>query len=601
MTQTCSTCRSRKVRCDGVHPICGPCSRARRSVTCSYVNSPSEVTRGPLLQKGNACYACRRKKKKCDARRPFCTTCEVAGKQDECQYEENVQRNLTESLMARNRALEERIAELERQQGSYSAATEQRNQASPLATAHVLDLLSNPGSMSAQSWIPFLPNLSTLPDLTCPSILNNLDFAFQVTEHASSTEIVSPGATLIGYSSIQQLSEFRMTFLNHHGQLGISFPEPKMRAIMNGDLSGTYAHPVLIHVAQLMGCRLWQDQHRMNLNGTIENIQLQLTNRALLENPDPVTKLQVHSVLAIYFLIKRMMHEGRDQLVKGAQVAAEFRMRFDMLVAGGLPSLQDEPDVAQEHICALSQLMYLDKAATIVLNDPSLLGADYDQQFRTLPYVFPTISKNNLVVLRARSVDFLHRSRQLAARWMELILSIGATQVGSTSDAQMHWYEEYWELLEDVSDHIGHLSPMLLKTGFFRQREFALALRMCLIVSLTAAAELHRLLANHHTESRLKSINVILEIVALTKGLQDEDYIFLDPILGVCWSMVAIVLNQERMCPIDASSSVEWKSSFTVIRYSAHKLGHTLPFMENSVESINGVAVDSEGPSGSFE
>jgi len=390
--------------------------------------------------------------------------------------------------------------------------------------------------------------------------------------------------------SLRELDEFRVTFLSHHGQLGVSLPESKIRAIMTGDLSGTHVHPSLIYVAQLMGCRLWQEQNRTVLNSAVEHVQLLFVFQALLDTPDPVTRLQIHSVLAIYFLIKRRMLEGRDQLLRAARVALEYNMRFDTHSTETLEPKLDTSDEVQEHICALSQLMYLDKAAAIVLNDPSLLSADYDQQFKALPFTFPAISKNKLVVLRARSVAFLQHCRRLSARWTEIILNIGTSINPSMPDAQKQWYEEYWDLLEDIYEHISTLNPSMLKTSFFRQREHALALKMCMIISLTAAAELHRLLASHHPESRSECVDLVFQIVGITKGLQDEDYIFLDPILGTCWSIVATILNQERTSSIDESSSAQCKSSFTVIMTSASKLGHTLPFMEHSMETISGVA-----------
>ncbi|KAJ7666583.1 hypothetical protein DFH06DRAFT_1184215 [Mycena polygramma] len=60
---TCKVCRQRKVRCDGVKPACGPCSRGRKSFTCEYLD-PS-VPPSPELPKGAACipYACQYREK----------------------------------------------------------------------------------------------------------------------------------------------------------------------------------------------------------------------------------------------------------------------------------------------------------------------------------------------------------------------------------------------------------------------------------------------------------------------------------------------------------------------------------------------------------
>lgn len=180
----------------------------------------------------------------------------------------------------------------------------------------------------------------------------------------------------------------RATFLTHHGQLGVSLSPAKMQAIMDGDLTGTVVHPVLVYVGQVIGCLFWQQRRRITLNSAVEAMLLQLVDQAMLDSPNVVTRLQVHCVLAIYFLGKRLMREGREQLMKAAQVALHNNLRLDAHAAEALVSMDNASEEAQEHICALSQLMYIDKAVSIVLNDPSLLTSDLDQQFRTLPVKF---------------------------------------------------------------------------------------------------------------------------------------------------------------------------------------------------------------------
>ena len=50
---------------------------------------------------------------KCDAKRPTCSTCKAANKHSQCLYEDDAQRNLIQSLVARTRELEERLASAE--------------------------------------------------------------------------------------------------------------------------------------------------------------------------------------------------------------------------------------------------------------------------------------------------------------------------------------------------------------------------------------------------------------------------------------------------------------------------------------------------------
>ncbi|TFY58485.1 hypothetical protein EVJ58_g6386 [Rhodofomes roseus] len=387
--------------------------------------------------------------------------------------------------------------------------------------------------------------------------------------------------------SLQELSDYRATFLAHHCQLGVSLTDAKLQAIASGDISGTHIHPVLVYAAQVIGCCFWQLQHRITLNSAVETTQLKLVERAMIDTPPPIARLQVHCILAIYFLLKRQMREGREQLMKAAQVTLHNNLRFDTHMAEAFATLEHTIDDAQEQICALSQLMYLDKASTMVLNDPSLLTDDYDRQFQSLPYMFPHMTKNNLVVLRARSVALLQESRRLAARWTELILNLGTFDPQATLDEQTKWYEDYWGHLEDVLEHNSTLTVSTLKSSFGGHRELELTLKMCTIMSLTAAAELHRLLASHHPDSRAKCLSTALEVVGITKELRDDDYHFLDPILGTCWSMVAALLEEQRP---HVEEHAQLKTSFNIILNSASKLGLALPYMERSLVNINNVA-----------
>ncbi|TFY67291.1 hypothetical protein EVJ58_g1734 [Rhodofomes roseus] len=556
-----------------------------RPIECAYVDTAPAQPKGPLLQKGNACLACRRKKKKCDAKRPYCTTCEVAGKQQGCLYEDNVQRHLTEALMARTRELETRLAIYEGQsQGSSPDQPRNNIQADDIMTS----------SLPPSSQLLLVPDESSVLDIAYPDIISNLgassSYTLNTAEHfrpsngSASSHSTSSSQSLV---SLQELSDYRATFLAHNCQLGVSLTEAKLQAIASGDVSGTHVHPVLVYTAQVIGCCFWQLQYRITLNSAVETTQLELIKRAMLDAPPPIARLQVHCILAIYFLLKRQMPERREQLLKAAQVTLHNNLRFDTHTAEAFATLENTLNEAQEQICALSQFLYLDKAAGMVLNDPSLLTEDYDRQFHTLPYMFPYMTKNNLVVLRARSLALLQESRRLAARWTEIVVNLGTFDPQATLDEQTKWYDDYWGRLEEVLEHNSTLTVSTLKSSFAGHRQLALALKMSTILSLTAAAELHRVLARHHPNSRAKCLSTVLEIVGITKELRDDDYHFLDPILGPCWSMVAAMLEEQRP---HVEEHAQLKTSYNIILSSANKLGLALPYMEHSLANISNVA-----------
>lgn len=124
--------------------------------------------------------------------------------------------------------------------------------------------------------------------------------------------------------------------------------------------------------------------------------------------------------------------------------------------------------------------------------------------------MFPNMFKTNIILLRARSTSLLHECRRLMLRWQQLVLNLGAQ---ASLDDQTKWYEDYWELLEDTLEHNSVLTMNTLKATFGGNREMATVLKTCTVLSLTAATQLHHLLAGHHPESRTKCLGTALEVV----------------------------------------------------------------------------------------
>ena len=102
------------------------------------------------------------------------------------------------------------------------------------------------------------------------------------------------------------------------------------------------------------------------------------------------------------------------------------------------------------------------------------------------------------------------------------------------------WYTQYWEALEDVTQHVALLYPQMLQASLCADPRDGLCLKVCIIVALAAQVELHRMPGTYHAESRQKSLSVILEVISLTKGLKGEDYDMLEPILGVRLARVKV-------------------------------------------------------------
>ncbi|KAK7020386.1 adenylate kinase [Favolaschia claudopus] len=65
------------------------------------------------LKRGSACLCCRRRKLKCDGLRPLCTQCKQTNRIPECQYHDEKQKSRTERLEERLSLLQQRLGELE--------------------------------------------------------------------------------------------------------------------------------------------------------------------------------------------------------------------------------------------------------------------------------------------------------------------------------------------------------------------------------------------------------------------------------------------------------------------------------------------------------
>lgn len=112
-------------------------------------------------------------------------------------------------------------------------------------------------------------------------------------------------------------------------------------------------------------------------------------------------------------------------------------------------------------------------------------------------------------------------------------LAKSSTRILEHSALPPEWYTQYWETLEDVAMHVALLYPQMLQATLCADPRHGLCLKVGLIIALAAQVELHRMPGTYHSESRQKSLSVILEVISLTKGLKDEDYVMLEPILGV--------------------------------------------------------------------
>lgn len=76
---TCTTCRARKVRCNGARDICSNCERL--GFPCSYDDADPNAWSGALPRRRvrQACLSCHSRKARCSGHMPSCDRCRAQG------------------------------------------------------------------------------------------------------------------------------------------------------------------------------------------------------------------------------------------------------------------------------------------------------------------------------------------------------------------------------------------------------------------------------------------------------------------------------------------------------------------------------------------
>ncbi|KAI0336461.1 hypothetical protein GY45DRAFT_1342024 [Cubamyces sp. BRFM 1775] len=570
-------------KCDGAVPVCGPCSKARRPVECEYTSAATTPPgpKGEYLKKGAACVPCSLSQK-CDARRPFCTTCEVAGKERDCSYDENVERTLTDALILRTHELEQRIAAYENE------ITALRGQAQSNHLSQAISHVQQPVASTSR-----LPDVHAIPSVAHDGFMYNIPQALNALFNHISTP--SPTMDVHGISTPaipQGLDEFRAVFAEHTRQCGCTLSSAKLQAILAGDLTGMVVHPSFTYMAQLLGCLLWQVQRHIFIFPHVEFEQLQLLWVAL-EDVDPTTEIQIRYLLAIYFLLKKQMEDGEEQLKMAVRVALHHKLRFPVSPEEFDPLRHEASPAQAELISTLSHLMYLDRCSALVFNVPERLDRSYDEGFKAVSIMYPYLAKTNVVYLRARSLLLLVRARNLASQWANLsTLPHG----GIYSPARPAWFEQYWPLLDEVSSHATAVEAEMLKATFYGDRAHGVALKFSLVVALATKAELHWLVHRDHPESMQRSLDVVMEVVGITRSFKDNDFILLDPLLGkttrhgvnsdmLRFTVIVVhVANRPAL-----AAGISWNAAMETIDMSARKLGYEMPFMDEPLRVISDV------------
>ncbi|KAJ7455099.1 hypothetical protein FB451DRAFT_1373281 [Mycena latifolia] len=589
-TPTCVLCRQRKLRCDGETP-CGPCSRARTLVVCTYIPKSVGQLRSEL-PKGAACISCRQRKRRCDGNLP-CRTCKSTSRADECQYREKAASRKANS----NSAEQDRLSLLD---GGSTCSTRSTNTSSlhvsPPYTPEYFSSFHQPAdsvddidtllkyfplpefdNSTTDQWFSASggsPPTNAIGLTSLPSYLGD-----PTRDYASSPEFPDPAQDRDG-----ELFALRNLFLDHSWHYGLTLTAEKRDALSRGDTSGLSVPPVLVNVCQLLGYLLANHSkfgkwHYFLGQTDGEAAQAQIIRDILQSGDlDPSTEMQVYCIFALYQGMKGdvpAFMELWDKL--GTLVLRNLAMFAldDTMPVQYTPQLDSESccprGPAQELLSIFSEIIMLETGRTLVWKLPPSFDPSVLARFRQL--VATNRMGTELNLMRAKSFLFLFDSQQLVAEY-------GRHELAHPSSSA--WSQRYWNLIEDIQAHLNEINTPLLEVSFIHQAQ-VLTLRICVTTAFAALADLYALFAPFQPESRRKHGEVIEQIAAIASMFYDKDFPYLDANLGVAW-VTALRPISEDVPPAqwdDGSRACAQRltQALDIIRECHRKLGQAVPYV----------------------
>ncbi|THU99254.1 hypothetical protein K435DRAFT_795039 [Dendrothele bispora CBS 962.96] len=558
MAPACSNCRRKKIRCDGLTPVCSQCNFKGSSwPQCDYSARKSPTPPSNISPKGEACTACRRKKKKCDRARPFCHTCLVAKKQDECEYDNDPYPSMVMTLLECNRRLEERLRNIE---GATNYGPGQR-----VSDEHAMSGFVNSGDKVTGE--PFVLNENTtLPSpasslitthiqnsatVTSPRSIQDVfgdfdsvlgEYAPELDDWSSSTASNSP-SIIPAYDSTHT-SDLRLIFLKHNLQLGLSLTQAKVDALRVGDLSGQIIHPILVYISHLWGF-LFSQVDRTSPSPEETNYLQPILKilPTMTSDKDVLPNIQAHCLTALYFYFKVQISTGRELLLKAIDIVQQQGLAPHVADDGfnfgenfsrnGIPLIA--VDDADEKRNALLQLFYIDRVSEMRLKLPSLLPKQLSDEFHRVITYYDTPSKFKYFSCPGCKFILFNASY--------FVIPIHVSELTTFSS----WFDEYAETICRLQYQLPRIKAMLMKITLSDWAHGGeVALKQCALLCASGLASIFGFFSTYSPEWRRQSLNFALEVVSITASFSDEDYDILDPVLSLCWSITSNVLSQEQ-------------------------------------------------------
>ncbi|KAF8629149.1 hypothetical protein AX17_005734 [Amanita inopinata Kibby_2008] len=512
--------------------------------------TPDKIMHG-TLQRGKACLRCRKRKMRCDGTKPACQQCIRSKRSDICEYDDGKGKTRTQLLREHIARLEQRIKELE-----------DPEYISPAVTLYDPHMHSRSGSSTSSFGSPgsvylFTP-LSRFPSESSTSP----QASWKILQNLSSPPVPPLGPEILLNSnrggsqpSVEVALMLLDIFAVHRHQCGLEVHMNRLREALIDPIHER-RNSTLLNAVYLWACFVSRpeplSQHeQFYLDSTLQELPDALRNA---ENVMDV--IQASCLLSQYFLANGRFVEGGYHASAAASLAMQSGLNdkatyiahvYDYDKASNLFDLKPPRiDVGTgERILTFWQVYNLDRCWSVVLRKPTVIpDSVYSRDSITCPWPQsiteyesgPIDSSLSLPTIKA----FLHGEVDPNSFSIQALRVKASTLFSCADNIAVNWDRsmKMVDTLNDVQklEHgIAHFLPTLINMEELDavSAEDRFSLLATHTLTYTAVIKLFQSLSAEDVVSFEKCARAARSCTVIIKQLSDQDYAFLDPIVGV--------------------------------------------------------------------
>ncbi|KAH7908226.1 hypothetical protein BJ138DRAFT_1091644 [Hygrophoropsis aurantiaca] len=532
--------------------------------------SPSERTSlspVPSLQRGKACLACRRRKMRCDGVRPVCGQCVRGSRVDDCEYTDGQRRSRTQTLEEDIVRLRARVQELEHpeqetpmvplydpyQQAQSSAALSSRS----LHLSGHSSNASSPGTSSAES-LAMYTLTGGIPDAIATW------WTLKIPPHhilQTALETFMPYAVEFGL------------FLDYH-----RFSQAALENTVTRTVPPVLLNTIILWYLQVSRSEELFALETTILPRVSQQLAEAMT---CISSQTMLYVLQAEVFLGYFFLRKGRPLEARYHCSAAVTLAVGYRLHigpdapqtesmFNDLFPAAM-EISSPVDLVEEseRIDAFWTIFTLDRTSSVILNTPPNLYTGTSGVQITVPWPLAVPSQENGGVVQDDTlVDFFSGSQAVASEDLSMLaLQAQAAALLERAGSMARQYNSVPRITENIEwlgqfttldNLIDRFLSLLPPIDHAENRSSSSNYRRLLAIhtfSAISTIQLHHIFRSSHAPSNEKSIAAARTIASVLDKVNTRGLGYFNPAMATSWVAATFVLNGEltRLKAIKAS------------------------------------------------